>query len=318
MPELEELLRCPWCQMGGLDKQGEEFVCSSCARRYPIVGGIPRLVDSLPADAEQVQRVFDFEHRRFKDSWYTRFEPRLVEQFLEDCQLPREYFHGKRVLDAGCGSGRWTYALAELGADVVAIDFTAGGLESAREALGDRPNVAFCQADLLNLPLRPESFDFVVSWGVLHHTSNTRDAFSNLPPLLKAGGMLYVMVYERASPLQLFFTNWLRALMRRLPDERRYAACRFLVIENPIVYRVLAPFLMVSRYDPANAELDRRTLQFGLFDAYSPRHNHVHTPDEVVGWFRECGFEQVTALETSAEAVKVRGIRSASRAVAAA
>jgi SAM-dependent methyltransferase len=198
------------------------------------------------------------------------------------------------------------------------VDLTTGGLESARRGVGDRPNVAFCQADVFNLPLRPETFDFVLSWGVLHHTRDTRSAFLNLPPLVKAGGMLYVMVYERTAPLQLFLTNCLRSLMRRLPDERRYAACRFLVIENPLLYRAVAPFLMVSRHDPANRELDRKTLQFGLFDAYSPRYNHVHTRDEVRGWFRDSGFDEVIAIETPAAAVKVRGVRSTARAVAAA
>src|SRR5207302_5758951 len=120
----------------------------SCATRFPIVAGIPRFVGTLERDHAQIQRVFDFEHRRYRDSWYTRFDSGLVDQFLEDCKLPRDFFESKRALDAGCGSGRRTYALAELGAEVVAVDLTCGGLESAHEALGDRPDVAFCQADL--------------------------------------------------------------------------------------------------------------------------------------------------------------------------
>jgi SAM-dependent methyltransferase len=317
VPDLTRILRCPACGGESLELLGDAYECS-CGRRYPIDGGIARFVESLAPDHAQVQRVFDFEHRRYRDSWFTRFDAQLVDQFLDDCRLPREFFAGKLALDAGCGSGRWTYALAELGADVVAIDLTAGGLESAYEMLGDRPNVSFCQADLFNLPFRPQSFDFVMSWGVLHHTRDTRSAFANLPPLVGPNGTLYVMVYERVAPLQLFFTNGLRALMRRLPDERRYAACRFLVVKNPLLYRALAPFLMVSRYDPANSELDRKTLQFGLFDAYSPRYNHVHTAAEVVRWFEESGFKDMTVVETPSDAVKVRGVRAPSRSAAAA
>jgi 2-polyprenyl-3-methyl-5-hydroxy-6-metoxy-1,4-benzoquinol methylase len=308
MPEVAEALLCPSCRTGELEQEGDQLVCRSCERRFPIIGGIPRLIDSLTADVEQVQHVFDFEHRRFEDSWYTRFEPRLVDQFLGECGLPRDFFRGKRALDAGCGSGRWSYALAELGAEVVGCDLTAGGLESARANL-PQDNVRLYQADLFRLPFAPESFDFVMSWGVLHHTPDTRAAFGQLVPLVRPGGILFVMVYKRAAPMQLFFTNVLRSVLRRLPDEKRYAACRYLVIQSPAAYRALAPFLMVSRYDPEKPELDRKTLQFGLFDAYSPRYNHVHTVDEVQGWFDDAGFTDITAIEASSQAVRVRGIR---------
>jgi len=310
VPELAEALRCPSCGNGELEQDGDSYVCSSCERTFPVVGGIPRLLDSLSTDVEQVQRVFDFEHRRFEDSWYTRFEPRLVEQFLEECGLTVEFFAGKHALDAGCGSGRWTYALAELGADVVGCDLTAGGLESARANL-PQERVRLYQADLFRLPFASESFDFVMSWGVLHHTPDTHAAFRRLVPLVRRGGTLFVMVYERTAPVQLFFTNLLRRLMRRLPDEKRYAACRHLVIERPLVYRVVAPFLMVSLYDPEKPELDPKTMQFGLFDAYSPRYNHVHTVDEVKRWFEEAGFTDVTSIATSSQAVRVRGTRLA-------
>ncbi len=289
-------------------REEDAYVCPACERRFPVIAGIPRLLEEVPAESRQVQRVFDFEHRRFGDSWYTRFEPRLAEQFLEDCRLPREFFHGARALDAGCGSGRWSYALAELGADVVGFDLTEGGIEAAHDGLADRENVSICQANIFRPPFEAGSFDFVMSWGVLHHTPDTRAAFRQLVPLVKPGGTFYVMVYERHSPVMFFFTDILRWFMRRLPDDRRYRACRHLVIHNPIVARALAPFLMISHYTPSSG-LDERTLQFGLYDAYSPRYNHLHTRDEVRGWFEEAGFGEVEVLDTPRGSVKARGRR---------
>lgn len=311
MAELAQLLHCPSCRTGELDQQGEEFVCGSCERRYPIAGGIPRLVDSLPADVEQVQRVFDFEHRRFEDSWYTRFEPRLVDQFLGECGLKREFFPGKRALDAGCGSGRWTYSLAELGADVVGCDLTAGGLEAAHANLLNE-NVRLYQADLFRLPFAAESFDFVMSWGVLHHTPDTRAAFRQLVPLVRPGGTMFVMVYEKQSALRMTLTNALRWYMRRLSDERRYEMCRRLVIKNRYVALLLGHLLMVGYLDPNNPDLDEKTIQFGLFDAYSPRFNYTHTTEEVIEWFRDEGFTDVVSIDQPG-AVRVRGIRSGAR-----
>lgn len=297
--------KCPVC--GGLEarEDAEHLTCESCGTQFPVVGEIPRFVETAPGASRQVQQVFDFEHRRYEDSSYTQFHPRLVEQFLGECELPREFFSGKRALDAGCGSGRWTYALAELGARVMAVDLTAGGPESARAALDGRSEIDIAQADLFDLPFRPESFDFVMSWGVLHHTRDTREAFERLVPLVKPGGTLFVMVYEVGSKLREYGTNALRFLMRRLSDEQRYRACRLLVIRNPYVAQVLSPFFIVTQLGP-DSPIDVSTAQFGLFDAYSPRWNHLHSTDEVVGWFEAAGLEDVKPL-TSPGAVRVRG-----------
>lgn len=306
---LDTVVWCPACRGGKPARENDAYVCPACERRFPIAGGIPRLLEDVPADSRQIQRVFDFEHRRFQDSWYTQFEPRLVDQFLDECKLPRDFFKAARALDAGCGSGRWSYALAELGAELVAFDLTSGGIEMAQQNLGDRDNVSICQANVFQPPFEEQAFDFAMSWGVLHHTPDTHAAFKSLVPLVKPGGTLFVMVYEKHSPVMFFFTDILRWFMRRLPDERRYEACRHLVIRNPRVAAVLGRFLMVSYLDP-KSDLDEQTLQFGLFDAYSPRYNHLHTRDEVMGWFREAGFDEVTALDTPG-AVRVRGVRTA-------
>ena len=124
------------------------------------------------------------------------FGPQLVDQFLANVDLPAEFFRGRRCVDIGCGSGRWTYALAELGAEVVAVDLTSGGVESLYGELGDRPNVTIAQADIFALPFAPETFDFVMSWGVLHHTPSTKQAFDRIVPLVRPDGTLYVMIYD--------------------------------------------------------------------------------------------------------------------------
>src|SRR4051794_12540835 len=50
----------------------------------------------------------------------------------EELQLDRAWLKGKRVLDAGCGGGRWSYGLAKLGAHVTAADTNLSALEATR------------------------------------------------------------------------------------------------------------------------------------------------------------------------------------------
>jgi len=304
-----DVFTCPSCG-SELTAADDRLDCTGCGRTYPVLGGIPRFVADIARGPAQVQEAFDFEHRRFHHSEHTVFGPQLVEQFLANVDLPAEFFRGRRCVDIGCGSGRWTYALAELGAEVVAVDLTSGGVESVYGELGERPNVTIAQADIFALPFAAESFDFVMSWGVLHHTPSTRKAFDRIAPLVRPGGTLYVMVYDVDQGRGERVTNIVRWALRRVSPERRYKLCRYLVIEDNMErYNFLSRHMIVAYYDPETSPLKRETLQFGLYDAYSPKYNWLHSAEEVTDWFRSSGFSEVFVIDSPQGAVQVRGIR---------
>ncbi len=75
---------------------------------------------------------------------------------------------GRRILDAGCGSGPLSAALRDRGAIVTGIDASAGMLALARRRFGD--DVALHEGDLRDrLPFADGAFDDVVASLVLHH-----------------------------------------------------------------------------------------------------------------------------------------------------
>lgn len=289
---LAGVLACPRCQ-GDLQARPDLYRCRSCGSVYPVRDGIARFVAELSSGERQVQRSFDLEHARHLDSRYLHFTPSLVQQWLDDIKLPPEWFRGKTVLDAGCGSGRWTYAMASLGATVIAADLTNAGVMVTSQGTKEFERAAVVQANVLRLPFRPESFDLVVSWGVLHHTPDTREAFKRIAPLVKHGGQLYVMVYERHNMVKFLVTNILRWLLRRLPAGLRYRACRTLMVGHRRIYYRLSKIMICALYPESGDPLEVTTTQLGLYDAYSPAYNHLHTPQEVAAWFRERGFHEV-------------------------
>ena len=289
---LDDLLVCPLCR-GDLKDTEEQYVCLNCHRRYQVIDHVPRFMADLSEGEQQVNRSFHLEQRRYRDSRHLHFREELVEQWLQDVQLPRDYFKGKLVLDTGCGSGRWTYAMALLGATVVAVDFTEGGVQVTHQATAERENVTVIQASIARLPFKHERFDFVVSWGVLHHTPDTKQAFERLVPLVKKQGQLYVMVYEKHNPVKFFFTNLIRRVLRMFSEERRYRICKWFVINNPILFRLLRDRIICSLNTKGDDPLEISTLQLGLYDAYSPVFNHLHSRQEVERWFREHRFAEI-------------------------
>jgi len=101
---------------------------------------------------------------------------------------------GRRILDAGCGSGPLSAALRDRGAIVTGIDISAGMLERARRRLGD-DGARLQQADLKSpLPFPDNAFDDVITSLVLHYLEDWKAPLAELRRVLRPGGRLIVSV----------------------------------------------------------------------------------------------------------------------------
>jgi SAM-dependent methyltransferase len=130
------------------------------------------------------------------DAAYLAIYPYLLGYF------PREQVEGRRVLDIGLGYGTLAEALARMGADYHGLDIAAGPVEMARHRLagvpGARPEQVR-QGSVLELPYDDASFDLVSAIGCLHHTGDLFGAIQQVRRVLRPGGRLVLMVYNRRS-----------------------------------------------------------------------------------------------------------------------
>jgi SAM-dependent methyltransferase len=123
----------------------------------------------------------------------------------------------KIALDAGCGGGRYAFALARMGfRQVVGLDFSDQNIAtcaSRKKELGAK-NISFRKGSVLRMPLKSGAFDFVFSNGVLHHTKDWQKGISEMLRVMKPGGegWLYVIL----SPGGLFWElcEVMRGIMR--------------------------------------------------------------------------------------------------------
>jgi SAM-dependent methyltransferase len=130
------------------------------------------------------------------DAAYLDLYPYLLGYF------PRELVEGRRVLEVGLGYGTLAEALARMGADYHGLDIAAGPVEMARHRLagvpGGRPEQVQ-QGSVLELPFADASFDLLASIGCLHHTGDLFGAIQEVRRVLRPGGRLVLMVYNRRS-----------------------------------------------------------------------------------------------------------------------
>ena len=101
---------------------------------------------------------------------------------------------GSTVLDIGCGPGHVAGALAEAGAAVTGIDFSARMVEVARRHY---PQATFLEANAEELPFGDASFEAVVSNFVVHHLARPDVVFREVCRALKPGGRFAFVVFER-------------------------------------------------------------------------------------------------------------------------
>jgi len=111
------------------------------------------------------------------------------------------YPAGARVLEAGCGVGAQTIALAQRspGALITSIDISAASLHAARQRVGEAANVRFLRADVFHLPFPDASFDHVFVCFLLEHLREPVRALASLRRALQPDGTITVIEGDHGS-----------------------------------------------------------------------------------------------------------------------
>lgn len=232
---------------------------------------------------------------------------------------------GQRVLEIGCGAGRFTEVLLDAGAEVWAVDATSA-IDAAHANLGHHPRLQLAQADLFDLPFVGSAFDRVLCYGVLQHTPDPRGAFLTVSEYARPGGWIGADVYRK----QPFIDRWSakqlwRPLTTRLPAERlrrlvEWYVPRWLPIDTrlarvPKVGRFLTAIVPCWNYTGLY-ELDREQLVawavLDTFDALSPRYDRAQTIEEVTTW---CAGLEEADVRYGGNGILINGRRAGGRAL---
>jgi len=181
--------------------------------------------------------------------------------------------HGVRVFEAGCGTGQETNYLAMDGTrDVIGADLCLNSLKLARTFKQENgiSHADFLRMNLFRPPFAAESFDYVISNGVLHHTRQPREAFRSITRLVKPGGFIIMGLYNAFGRL----THDLRRLFFNLSYNH---------------FKFLDPRLSDPRIAPG-----KRRVWF--MDQYRHPCESKHTFGETLNWFHREGVRFISSI----------------------
>lgn len=220
---------------------------------------------------------------------------------------------GKRVLEAGCGAGRFSEILLEAGAHLNAVDLSTA-VEANYKNCSSFPDYSVCQASLLELPFAPEQFDVVICIGVIQHTPNPEQTMDSLCKQVKPGGLLVIDHYTYGYAATLS-RRILRSLLLKLPSKIALPFCSVLTAmlwpfhrlfwlgrQLPGVGRIRQLFIWLSplvdyhdAYPQLGPRLPKVWATLDMHDTLTDYYKHLRSAGEIRDYLAQCGMENIEA-----------------------
>jgi len=224
-------------------------------------------------------------------------------------RIPKEIFsEGKIGLDIGCGSGSDMINIAKYRARIFGMDIS-DSVNIAKENTKELKNTFITQADIYNLPFRDYTFDFVYSFGVLHHLSDPQEGFRKACSVVKSGGYIIIYVYEDFSNRSIIersllnAVNSLRFITKRIPPSVLYFCA---ILASPIIFLCCSlPYQLLKRVEftrkiaekiPYRHTCNLGTIASDLYDRFSPPIEHRYSRKQVEDWFKEEKLEDINVF----------------------
>src|SRR3989338_4372252 len=217
----------------------DKIVCQK-KHEFPIRNNIPEILpNNYISDLKKTASVYSKLWK--KDAEILSHESSL-DWHLKEVQkvLPFQIVTGKVGLEIGCGYGLDSVTMAKdnPSTHIFSIDLSEG-IFLAEKLKHNLKNVSFIRTSATKLPFRDNTFDFVYSYGVLHHLPNPLEGFCEMIRVLKPGACFFLYLYEdhrdnfvKFYPLRL--VSFLRRISTRLRPEHLQA-----------LSTIMSPFIII-------------------------------------------------------------------------
>lgn len=278
---LEELVICPICK-SRLEIFETHMMCTS-GHKTMIKEGVISMVES-----ESYSASFGEQWNHFSETQIDSINGYLLTEnrFFDETGWQPKSLTDAIILDAGCGSGRFTEIASKFAKRIVAVDLS-NAVFAIPDDITKRGNILRIHGDIGNLSLDFSKITHVFSIGVLQHTPDPYETLRKLVEPLSSGTKYAFTAYGKKWHTQLHPKYLLRPVTKRVPRGAMLTTLEYILpklfgflmfLVRPPATRKLFKFLLpVALYPEYEGDLDRETLvRFTIldtFDALTPKHD---------------------------------------------
>lgn len=201
------------------------------------------------------------------------YQPPLFKRFIR--LLPKH----SHIIDVGCGTGRALFYLQNHGMEAFGLDRSFNSLRT----INRRASFPLICSDNLRLPLSDESFEAVVSEGVIHHTADPQKAFKENLRILKRGGYLYLSVYRRGS--RHFFLYHSLGKILRILDRKK--------LGHFLIQMTFLPLYYLFHLLKTRGQRSWRGAKNFFFDYFVTPVCFFYTKEEIMAWVSEANLSLI-------------------------
>lgn len=259
------------------------------------------------------EEIASGERFTFGENW-ARFLETLDKSRIDDAvnslraMLEVDDLRTKSFLDVGSGSGLFSLAARQLGANVVSFDYDPQSVECARELkrryFPDDLNWKIEEGSVLDSAYLESlgKFDFVYSWGVLHHTGAMWNALSNVDCNVAENGKLFIALYNDHGASRRW--SIIKRTYNKLPKGLKFpfAVCVYAPIElQGLIGQLIRgrPFAYFSNIKNYNKRSRGMSWWYDRVDWLGGYPYEVSKPEHIFEFYKGLGYK-LTKLATAA------------------
>lgn len=300
-----------------LVKEGNELK-DDRGNTFQVIKGIPRFVSP-----DNYASAFGLQWKAFTKTQLDSYSGlNITLERLERCLgFPLSDLKGKKVLEVGCGAGRFTELLVRSGANVHSVDLSIA-VEANKDNIGEAENYRIAQASVYDLPFPEESFDVVICLGVIQHTPSSEKTIEALWKMTRLGGLMVIDHYRWRlayySTLKPLYRHWLRKLP---PDQSKKKVDRLVDFffplhwkfrNNKLVWWLIHRISPLIEYIHVFPEKDYTFhLEWSRLDSYdslTDYYKHLRTPGQIKRKLEKLGATSIW-INLGGNGVEARGVK---------
>ena len=302
----------------------DNFLISNSSS-YSILDEIPNFVNTVN---DQIQKQVQ---NSFGEKWTqsnfgqdkNEFEEKIKPVYLEMMGLTEndlEIFNNKIILEVGIGSGSSSKLWAPQSREFHGVDISKAVYQVKNSLKNQVSTPILSQSDINNLPYLDNSFDFIVSNGVFHHTPNTKSALRNSLKKLKIGGTCIFYIYKKKSPIREFSDDYIRNQISNLSYEEAWQKMKSFTNFGKSLSEQKIEIFIPSEIDALGIKKGKYDLQRFIYDFifkcfwndswgydysnlvnvdwYHPKYCWRNTKEDIESWCNEFNLEKNYIKET--------------------